>query len=169
MKHLSRVLACAIAFHLALAPAAALAQAKIIPDLAAQDAQGTDVKLRGYIGHVVLVDFWASWCPPCKASFPALDALSKELNSRGVVVLAINVDERRRDADAFLSEHPHTMTVLFDPKGTLPSALKMQGMPSSFVVDRLGTIRFTHMGYTGNIEDQERHEITQLLSEGAPR
>jgi thiol-disulfide isomerase/thioredoxin len=169
MTQFLRVLACAIVLHLALAPAATLAQAKMIPDVAAQDAQGTNVKLRGYIGHVVLVDFWASWCPPCKASFPALDALSKELKPRGVVVLAINVDERRRDADDFLADHPHTMTVLFDPKGTLPAAMNVQGMPSSFVIDKAGSIRFTHMGYTGNIADQYRHEITELLSEGALR
>jgi thiol-disulfide isomerase/thioredoxin len=169
MKQLVHVLACAIALHVTLAPVAGLAQAKILPDLAAEDDHGTDVRLRSYAGHVLLVDFWASWCPPCKASFPALDALSRELTPRGVIVLAVNVDERRRDADAFLSEHPHTLTVLFDPKGTLPTALSVQGMPSSFVVDKAGHIRFTHMGYTGNISDQYRHEITQLLSEGAPR
>jgi thiol-disulfide isomerase/thioredoxin len=169
MKPLVRLVTCAIALQFTLAPATGIAQTKMLPDLSAQDDHGANVKLRGYAGHVLLVDFWASWCPPCKASFPALDALSRELTPRGVIVLAVNVDERRKDADAFLSDHPHTMTVLFDPKGTLPSALSVQGMPSSFVVDKTGNIRFTHMGYTGNIADQYRREIAQLLSEGASR
>lgn len=136
-----------------------------MPDVAVHTSEGAAVRLAAYKGKVVLVDFWASWCPPCKVSFPALDALSREYQSKGLDVLAINVDERRRDADLFLGEHPHTLTVLFDPKGLAPQAFGVKGMPSSFLIDRAGAIRFTHMGYSGHVDDSYRQEITQLLSE----
>ena len=81
----------------------AAAAPKIAPDIALQSADGGTIRLAPYRGKVVLVDFWASWCPPCKTSFPALDALYREYQPRGLEVLAINLDERRRDADAFLA------------------------------------------------------------------
>ena len=135
------------------------------PNVMLQTGDGTRVDLSAYRGRVVLVDFWASWCPPCKTSFPALDALYRELSPQGLEVLAVNLDERRRDADAFLDAHPHSMTVLFDPRGASPVAFGVKGMPSSFVIDRSGAIRFTHMGYSGNVDESYRREILQLLSE----
>ena len=116
-------------------------------------------------GKVLLIDFWASWCVPCKTSFPALDAIFREYRPRGLEVLAVNLDEERRHADAFLSAHPHQMTVLFDPKGAAPLAFGVKGMPTSFLIDKTGTIRFTHMGYSGNVDVRYRQEIAQLLSE----
>ena len=135
------------------------------PNVVLQQADGTPVPLAAYEGKVLLVDFWASWCVPCKTSFPALDAIYREYQPRGLEVLAVNLDEERRSADAFLSVHPHRMSVLFDPRGTAPVAFGVKGMPSSFVIDRTGTIRFTHMGYSGDVDVRYRQEITQLLSE----
>jgi thiol-disulfide isomerase/thioredoxin len=139
--------------------------AKAVPDVTVHAADHSLVPLARFKGQVVLIDFWASWCPPCKTSFPALDALSREFEHRGVQVLAVNVDERRRDADAFLDTHPHSMTVLFDSMGAAPLAFGVRGMPSSFLVDRSGTIRFSHIGYTGDVGDQYRRELNTLLSE----
>jgi len=135
------------------------------PDVALQTADGRIVQLASYGGKVLLVDFWASWCTSCKTSFPALDSLFTEFQPRGFEVLAVNLDEKRRDADAFLGERPHHLTVLFDPKGTSPSAFGVKGMPTSFLIDRTGHIRFTHMGYSGNVAETYRREITQLLAE----
>lgn len=136
-----------------------------MPNVTVRTADGDEVRLAAYKGRVVLIDFWASWCPPCKTSFPALDAISREYEEKGLEVLAVNVDERRRDADSFLEEHPHHLTVLFDPKGVAPKAFGVKGMPSSFLIDRSGSIRFSHMGYTGNVDQSYRREIAQLLSE----
>jgi thiol-disulfide isomerase/thioredoxin len=135
------------------------------PNIALQSADGQTVQLTTYKGKVLLVDFWASWCVPCKTSFPALDSLYREYQPRGLEVLAINLDERRRDADRFLGDHPHRLTVLFDPKGASPLAFAVQGMPSSFLIDKAGNIRFTHMGYSGNVDESYRREIAQLLTE----
>jgi len=156
------------AFWVAFAAAAAAwggAPSKPAPDVALQDGDGRTLHVAEYKGKVLLVDFWASWCPPCKASFPALDAFYREYQARGFEVLAVNLDERRRDADGFLKDHPHQMTVVFDPKGASPVAFGVKGMPSSFVIDKGGNIRFTHMGYSSNIEQSYRQEIDQLLAE----
>ena len=138
---------------------------KSAPDVALERADGSIVQLAEYKGKVLLIDFWASWCPPCKTSFPALDALYREYQPRGLEVLAVNLDERRRDADTFLRDHPHQLTVLFDPKGASPVAFGVTGMPSSFLIDKAGSIRFAHMGYTGNVDAKYRQEIAQLLAE----
>jgi thiol-disulfide isomerase/thioredoxin len=138
---------------------------KPTPSVEVSTADGATVNLSGYKGRIVLIDFWASWCPPCKTSFPALDVLYREYRDRGVEVLAVNLDERRHDAETFLAAHPHRLTVLYDSKGVSPQAFGVKGMPSSFIVDRGGNIRFTHMGYSGDVDARYRQEITQLLSE----
>src|ERR1035437_932585 len=138
---------------------------KPTPSVAVQTADGVPVRLADYKGKVVLIDFWASWCPTCKTSFPALDGLHRAYEAKGLEVLAVNVDERRQDADTFLVAHPHHLTVLYDPKGVSPLAFGVKGMPSSFLIDRAGNIRFTHMGYSGNVDDSYHQEIAQLLSE----
>jgi peroxiredoxin len=144
------------------------AASKPAPDVTLRTANGDTVRLADLKGRVVLVDFWASWCAPCKTSFPALDALFREYRERGVEVLAVNVDEQRHNADAFLAERPYALTVLFDPSGASAEAFGVEGMPSSFIVDREGAIRFTHMGYSGSVEASYRQELDQLLSEHPP-
>ena len=116
----------------------------------------------------MLIDFWASWCVPCKASFPALDALHKEFQSRGFTVLAVNVDEQRRAADAFLAARPHVMPVLMDPTGAAAQAFAVKAMPSSALIDRHGVIRFVHTGYSEKTLAEYRLELTTLLGEHAP-
>jgi thiol-disulfide isomerase/thioredoxin len=138
------------------------------PEIALPDERGVLVRLTDLKGHVVLIDFWASWCLPCKASFPKLDALYRDLHPRGLDVLAINVDERRGDATAFLQGQPHVMPVLFDPNGHAPEAFAVRGMPTSVVVDRAGIIRFTHVGYTEKTVDLYRNEVERLLGESYP-
>ena len=138
---------------------------KPMPNVAVQTADGATVHLADYRGKVILIDFWASWCAPCKTSFPALDGIYREYRDKGLEVLAVNLDERRQDADAFLSARPHRLTVLYDAKGVSPQAFGVQGMPSSYLIDRVGNIRFTHMGYSGNVVASYRQEIAQLLAE----
>jgi thiol-disulfide isomerase/thioredoxin len=135
------------------------------PKLELPGIDGTVTRLSDLRGKVVLVDFWASWCAPCKASFPALDGLYRELHDRGFEVLAVNVDERRRDADAFLARRSPALTVLFDPKGASPAAFNVRAMPTSALIDRTGTIRFTHEGYSNKTLDDYRRELATLLAE----
>jgi cytochrome c biogenesis protein CcmG/thiol:disulfide interchange protein DsbE len=148
--------------------AARATDARRAPDVTVARADGTAMHLADLRGRVVLVVFWASWCTPCKTSFPALDALYRELQPRGFEVLAINLDERRADADAFLAARPHVMPVAFDPRGAAPLAFKVRGMPTSVLIDRAGNIRYTHTGYSAKVVDEYRQEIRLLLEERQP-
>jgi thiol-disulfide isomerase/thioredoxin len=128
-------------------------------------ADGTTAQPSTYKGKVLLVDFWASWCVPCKTSFPALDALYQQYRDQGLQVVAVNLDERQKDADTFLAAHSHVMPIAFDPKGESAIAFALRGMPSSVLIDRTGNIRFTHMGYSTNVLGRYRDEIRLLLAE----
>lgn len=138
------------------------------PPVELQAESGGPVRLSDYRGKVLLVDFWASWCGPCRLSFPALDALYQRRHEEGLEVLAINVDEEQRDALEFLKERPHHMPLFFDPKGDSPRAFGVEGMPSSYLVDRSGRIRFRHVGYSSAVASAQEREVEALLAEEAP-
>jgi peroxiredoxin len=116
-------------------------------------------------GKVLLIDFWASWCAPCKASFPALSKINDEFSSRGFQVLGISVDEKKTAFDAFVARMKPSFTVLRDAKQKLAGQMKVPTMPTSYVVDRSGRIRFVHQGYHDDTDQTLRKEIAQLLEE----
>jgi DsbE subfamily thiol:disulfide oxidoreductase len=135
------------------------------PDFTLKDREGRVHTLADFKGHVVLVDFWASWCAPCKQSFPALNSLHQEFHDVGLEVVAINVDEDAKSAHEFLAGKSPVMTVLFDPRGKSPEAFKVEGMPSSFLIDRDGHIRFRHQGFTEKTRADFRREISLLIGD----
>ena len=138
---------------------------KALPSMTFGGIDGHPLRTEDLEGKVVLLDFWASWCIPCRKSFPEVDRLSRDFVSKGLTVVAVSVDEQRKNADAFLTLFPHSMTVAFDPAGAAAATLDLQGMPSSLLIDRSGHIRFTHMGYRKKTVEQFRAEIVQLLAE----
>lgn len=163
MKSLCRaVITVALCLFAATTLPAAVRQA---PPISVQLDDGSRAALASYKGQVVLVDFWASWCVPCRTSFPALDALYKQYRDRGLVVIAVNVDERPSDAQAFLAARPHAMPIALDHKGEAAKAFDVQGMPTSFLIDRDGQIRFVHAGYTTKTLSGYHDEIVRLLAE----
>ncbi|MEO8678691.1 MAG: TlpA disulfide reductase family protein [Vicinamibacterales bacterium] len=139
--------------------------ARMAPAITLPDRDGAKITLESLRGRVVLVDIWASWCPPCKAAFPAYDKLYRSYRERGFEVLAINVDEKRGAADAFLNSQEFQLRVLFDPKGTAPMGFELRAMPTSYLVDKRGAIRFSHEGFTEKVLPQYRSEIEELMAE----
>jgi thiol-disulfide isomerase/thioredoxin len=119
-------------------------------------------------GKVALIDFWASWCAPCKASFPVYSRLQTDLASSGLVVIAISIDERPADYAAFVQKMRPTFAVAHDVKQALVKVVQVPAMPTCYLVDRSGHVRFVHAGFhSGTTEALIRREIGTLLAEPA--
>ncbi len=122
--------------------------------------------LPGTAGKVVLVDFWASWCAPCKASFPVYSRLQSAYADRGLEVIAVSVDEDASAFSAFVAKLKPTFATVHDPGHKLVGAVKVPTMPTSYLVDRAGKVRFMHAGFHGEQTERElRGEIETLLGE----
>ncbi len=125
-------------------------------------ANGSDmISLEDYRGQVVYLDFWASWCGPCRLSFPELERLYQGLRSQGFTVLAVNVDEASELAFEFLQKYPASFPVLHDPVGDTPRRYGIKGMPTAFILDREGRVLYVHEGFRKG----DGQEIERLLTE----
>ena len=108
-------------------------------------------------GKVVWVDFWASWCAPCRRSFPWMNAMHEKYADQGLTIIAVNVDKERRLAEQFLRETPARFKLHYDPEGKLAEAFGVQAMPSSFMLDADGNVLATHYGFKlANTEEYEQ-------------
>lgn len=115
-------------------------------------------------GDVIYIDFWASWCGPCRKSFPWMNKIQKQYNLEGFKVISINLDAEKRLAEKFLLETPADFRVIYDPKGKIAKHFKIQGMPSSMLIGRDGKIKSRHTGFFINKIPQYQQEIEQLLT-----
>jgi len=117
-------------------------------------------------GKVVLVDFWASWCAPCKASFPMMAKLHQELAARGVVIVAVGIDEKPAAAAAFVKKLAPAFLTVHDREQKLVQQVVVPTMPTSYLLGRDGRVRFIHEGFHGNSTETElRKQIETLLAE----
>src|SRR2546427_1432439 len=128
--------ACALACSALVSTlAAAVGVGERAPPFALPTAAGDTVALAQLRGKVVYVDFWASWCGPCRRSFPWMNAMNRKYGAQGLAIVAINVDKKRADAERFLAQIPAEFTVVFDAPGAVPAAYAVKGMPSSYLID----------------------------------
>jgi thiol-disulfide isomerase/thioredoxin len=112
---------------------------------------------------VVVVDFWASWCKPCRESIPWLNRMHREYGDRGLVVIGVNVDANRADAERFLRDVPIDFEVVYDAAGVLATRFEVPAMPSTFVFDRSGKLIQTHVGFRTTKRDAREAELMKLL------
>jgi cytochrome c biogenesis protein CcmG/thiol:disulfide interchange protein DsbE len=114
-------------------------------------------------GRIVWVDFWASWCAPCRRSFPWMNAMHEKYRSRGLQIIGVNVDKDRESADEFLREMPARFSLRYDPAGELAEQFGVQAMPSSFLLDTSGKVIAKHYGFKLADSDQYEETINSAL------
>ena len=120
------------------------------PDFALPSLKsGAKVSLSSLKGRVVVLDFWASWCEPCRKELPELGKIAKDYAGRGVAVLTVNIDKERQNAERLSRLLGVTVEVLLDPAGSVAGTYDLPKMPTSFVIDRKGLVRFVHAGFEG--------------------
>jgi cytochrome c biogenesis protein CcmG/thiol:disulfide interchange protein DsbE len=122
-------------------------------------------ELDGLRGRVVYLDFWASWCEPCRQSFPWMQRMRQSYETRGLTIIAVNLDRDRADAESFLKRFNPDFQIRFDPEGHWADKFQVQGMPTSIVIDRHGIVRFTDVGFRRADEPKHARQIEELLAE----
>lgn len=147
------------------APVAADEASGPAPEFALAAKDGGEVSLAGLEGQVVMVNFWASWCGPCRQEMPHLEALHQRYSSLGFTMLGVNVDKDKGDAEGFLEETPVTFPILFDPESSVSELYEVIAMPTTVLVDRDGNMRFIHHGYKPGYENDYQAQIRALIRE----
>lgn len=157
------------ALLIACPPAAfALEPGSLLPALtAARLGDAQPLPLQSFRGQVLYVDFWASWCVPCRLSMPALDALYRKHGARGFAVVGVNKDNTPADAQRFLQRVPVSFALAHDAQDALARAFDVKAMPSGYLVDRRGVVRRVHRGFTAETAAALEREIEELLKEPA--
>jgi cytochrome c biogenesis protein CcmG/thiol:disulfide interchange protein DsbE len=160
---------CALLLLAALLPAAhAVKPGDRMPTVAPMpniEDGGAPIDLGKLRGKVVYVDFWASWCVPCRASMPVVDELYRKLGPRGFAAVGINKDDRTLDAQRFLKRVPVSFPLATDVQDNVVRAFLVTAMPSGYLVDRKGVVRKVHRGYTAETAKQLEREVEELLKE----
>lgn len=147
-------------------PAAAVETGMPAPSVSMAPLEGgTPVTIAGLKGSVVYVDFWASWCVPCRLSMPTLDDLYKRNKSRGFAVVGVNKDAAVADARRFLAKMPVTFSLVQDGEDVAARGFDVKAMPSGYLVDRKGIVRHVHRGFTAETGAALEKEIDSLLKE----
>jgi len=123
-------------------------------------AGAANVKLADLKGRVVYLDFWASWCAPCKQSFPWMNDMQAKYGAKGLTVIGVNVDKKREDADKFLAGTPAKFTVAYDTTGKVAEVYQPKGMPTSYLIGADGVMRAVHVGF----RDSDREKLEQELA-----
>lgn len=119
--------------------------------------------IKDYKGKIVYLDFWASWCGPCRKSFPWMNKMQTEYGSENFSVVSVNLDSDKELAEKFLVQTPANFPIVYDPNGDIASELKLKGMPSSFLINTRGKIISTHVGFTAEKKERYEQEILKLL------
>jgi peroxiredoxin len=130
-----------------------------------KSASGENIRLSEYRGQVVLINFWASWCGPCRQEMPHLDAIHQKYEALGFTVFGINVEQDRNMADKVLRDIPVTFPILFDEQNLVSQIYDVDAMPATVLVDRDGEIRYMHRGYKPGYELEYEKQIKSLIRE----
>jgi len=154
------VLACA-----GLQTAGAVVPRTAAPDFTLPSAAGANLRLQEQRGQVVMINFWATWCGPCKREMPQLNRLYGKYRAAGFVLLGVSVDEDRNNAAGLATRMGLQFPVLFDSAQKVSRLYELGTMPSTVLIDRDGRVRYIHLGYTDGVENDYDRQIVELLKE----
>lgn len=138
---------------------------KPAPDFAAKSDSGRNVRLSELRGQVVLINFWASWCSPCRQELPLLSKIYSQYRGAGFALLAVNVDDNRKDAEGMLKRLDLKFPTLFDGNKRVAKLYGVDTMPATLVIDRDGRVRYVHRGYYDGYERKYEQQVRELLKE----
>ena len=161
------VLGALFSLYLAALPpvARAVGEGTLAPEIALNDRAGKPLKLAELKGHVVIVDFWASWCAPCREELPVLEGLYRKYRDKGLIVVGVGLDHELDKLTKFLRASPLSFPVVHDEQGTVADRYGPPKMPSSYLIDKRGVIRHVHAGYKASDKAALERELSALLSE----
>ena len=128
---------------------------------------GGTLSLESYKGKIVLLDFWASWCPPCRKELPVLQSVYKEFKDRGVVLIGISCDQDKEKGEAFVKENKLDFPIGYDSEGEVGKMYKVTSLPTLFILDREGTIQKVHIGMPPDLETLLKKELEAFLDRKA--
>jgi peroxiredoxin len=140
-------------------------EGQVAPDFALKSSTGDNMRLSEYRGDVVMINFWATWCGPCRQEMPLLDELYNRYNRVGFNLLGVNIDDDSRRAMQMVEELGVNFPVLFDARKEVSKLYEVEAMPVTVIVDRSGTVRYVHHGYKPGYEEKYLDQIRSLLRE----
>ena len=135
------------------------------PQFTLDARSGSKISLSQYKGQVVMLNFWASWCAPCREEMPLLENIYKKYSKMGFTLIGVNVEPDSKAAEGFLKETPVSFPVIYDKESTVSKAYDVSGMPSTVIIDRKGDIRVLHRGYKPGDENEYLDSIRNLVRE----
>ena len=135
------------------------------PGFSLPSRDGSPISLTQFKGQVVMINFWASWCGPCRQEMPLLDSIYRKYNKLGFTLIGVNVEPDKAAAEAWLKQTPVTFPVLFDTKSTVSQLYSVPGMPTTVFIDRKGNVRTLHQGYKPGDENEYLDQIRTLIRE----
>jgi len=123
-----------------------------------------NIKLSSLRGNVVYVDYWASWCPPCRKSFPWMNQMHSKYEAQGLKIIGISLDSTRKSADKFLKKMPALFSIAYDHDGNTADDYEVQVMPTSYLIDREGNLIYTHKGFNNKDKQKLEEEFKKALA-----
>jgi peroxiredoxin len=135
------------------------------PDFTLNAQGGKQVELTQFKGQVVMLNFWASWCGPCRQEMPLLDSIYKKYNKLGFTMIGVNVEPDSKAANDWLKQTPVSFPILYDTQSKVSTLYGVSGMPSTVIVDRKGNVRMIHHGYKPGDEEEYLNSIRSLMRE----
>jgi len=147
------------------AAAATLQTGAAAPAFQLNSNSGKPLALADFRGQIVLLNFWASWCGPCRQEMPILEQLNRQYHAKGVTLLGINVEPDSAAAVSWLKATPVTFPILFDTDSKVSNLYEVAGMPNTVIIDRKGQVRYIHRGYSAGAENDYLNQIRALIRE----